>query len=148
MPRTIKVAAIQMDAMPAPKSDRLGRAEKIVAQAAYAGAQLVVLPELFNTGYAYTDANFGLAEPLDGATSLWMKAMSAHYYVHLAGTFLHHERGEIYNTMLLFSPSGQMWRYDKNHPWAWRSTRRLCRAGRFQVPEDAARRQGKSGQKN
>jgi hypothetical protein len=48
-----------------------------------------------------------------------MKATSARLNVHLAGTFLLFERREIYNTMLLFSPSGQMWRYDKSYPWAW-----------------------------
>ena len=119
MPRTIKVATVQMDAMPAPASERLERAEKIVAQAALAGAQLVVLPELFNTGYAYTDENYELAEPLDGVTSAWMKTTSARLSIHLAGTLMLLERGEIYNTLLLFSPSGYMWRYDKNYPWAW-----------------------------
>ena len=119
MPRTIRVAAVQMDAMPAPVSERLERAEKIVAQVAQAGAQLVILPELFNTGYAYTDKNFELAEPLGGTTSAWMKATSARLDIHLAGAILLLDGGEIYDTLLLFSPSGQMWRYDKNYPWAW-----------------------------
>jgi len=119
MPRTIKVATVQLDAMPAPGSERLERAEKIVTQASQAGAQLVVLPELFNTGYAYTDHNFKLAEPLDGVTSTWMKATSSRLGIHLAGALLFLDRGEIYDTLLLFSPDGQMWRYDKNYPWAW-----------------------------
>jgi hypothetical protein len=119
MPRTIKVATLQMDAMPASVTERLQRAEKIVTQAAQAGAQLIVLPELFNIGYAYTDNNYKLAEPLDGPTSGWMKATSASLGIHLAGTLLLLDGGEIYNTMLLFSPSRQMWRYDKNYPWAW-----------------------------
>jgi len=121
MPRTIKVGTAQMDATPAPLSERLERAEKIVTQAAQAGAQLIVLPELFNSGYAYTDDNFKLAESLNGKTSSWMRATSARLGIHLAGTFMLLERGEIYNTMLLFSPSGQMWRYDKNYPWSWES---------------------------
>ena len=119
MPRTIKVATVQMDAMPAPVSERLERAEGIVLQAAQAGAQLVVLPELFNTGYAYTEENYKLAEPVDGATSAWMKGTSARLGIHLAGAFLLLDHGDIYDTMLLFSPSGQIWRYDKNYPWAW-----------------------------
>ncbi len=119
MPKTIKVATAQMDATPAPLSERLERAEKIVTQAAQAGAQLIVLPELFNSGYAYSDDNYQLAESLNGATSTWMKIISARLGIHLAGTFMLLEHGEIYNTMLLFSPSGQMWRYDKNYPWAW-----------------------------
>ena len=119
MPRIIKVATIQMDAMPAPVGERLERAETIVAQAAQAGTQLVVLPELFNTGYAYTDDNYELAEPLNGITSTWMKASAARLGIHLAGALMILDRNEIYDTMLLFSPSGQMWRYDKNYPWAW-----------------------------
>jgi hypothetical protein len=119
MSRTVKVATTQMDAAPAPLRERLERAERIVTQAARAGAQLIVLPELFNTGYAYTDDNFRLAEPIDGTTSTWMKDISARLGIHLAGTFLLLEDGEIYDTMLLFSPNGKMWRYDKNYPWAW-----------------------------
>jgi len=119
MPRTIKVASIQMDANPAPVTERLNRAEKIVTQAAQDGAQLVVLPELFNTGYAYTDNNYKLAEPLNGVTSAWMKTTAGHLSIHLAGTLLLFDEGEIYDTMLLFSPSGQLWRYDKNYPWSW-----------------------------
>lgn len=119
MSRTIKVATVQMDARPAPVGERLERAEQIVAQAAQAGAQLVVLPELFNTGYTYTDDNYKLAEPFDGLTSKWMRATSEHWGIHLAGTLLLLDGGEIYDTMLLFDPSGHMWRYDKNYPWAW-----------------------------
>ena len=119
MPKTIKVATVQMDAMPAPVMERLDRAEKIVSQAAQAGAKLVILPELFNTGYAYSDKNYELAEPLNGITSAWMKTTSTRLGIHLAGALLLLDDGDIYDTMLLFSPSGQMWRYDKNYPWAW-----------------------------
>ena len=119
MPKTIRVATVQMDATPAPLTERLERAETLVFEAAQSEAQLVVLPELFNIGYAYTDRNFESAEPINGKTNAWMKAASARLNIHLAGTFLLLEDGEIYNSMLLFSPSGEMWRYDKNYPWAW-----------------------------
>ena len=119
MPKIIQVATTQMDAAPAPLTERLEHAEKLVSDAARSGAQLVVLPELFNIGYAYTDQNFERAEPISGKTSTWMKSTAAHFNVHLAGTILLLENGEIYNSMLLFSPKGQIWRYDKNYPWAW-----------------------------
>src|SRR4030095_8141688 len=48
-----------------------------------------------------------------------MKAIAARLKIHLAGTLLILEQGDIFNSLLLFSPSGQQWRYDKNYPWAW-----------------------------
>jgi hypothetical protein len=119
MPHTIKVAAIQMDANPAPPADRLARADRLVTEAAQAGAQLVVLPELFNTGYAYTDANHRLAEPLKGPTVTWMKETAARLNVHLAGSLMLLDQDEVYNALLLFAPDSRMWRYDKNYPWGW-----------------------------
>ena len=119
MPRTIKIAAVQMDANLAPTADRLARAGRLVTAAAEAGAQLVVLPELFNTGYAYADANHRLAEPPNGPTATWMKEAAARLNVHLAGSLMLLDQDEVYNGLLLFGPDGRMWRYDKHYPWGW-----------------------------
>ncbi|MBU0704821.1 MAG: carbon-nitrogen hydrolase family protein [Chloroflexi bacterium] len=119
MKRTIKIAAVQMDANPTPTADRLARADRLVTDAAEAGAQLVVLPELFNTGYAYSDANHRLAEPLNDPTATWMKETAARLNVHLAGSLMLLDQDEVYNALLLFAPDGRMWRYDKNYPWGW-----------------------------
>ncbi len=109
----------------------LHKAESLVAQAAHAGAQLVVLPELFNIGYEYTEANYRLAEPPDGPTYTWLRGTAARFDVHLAGSFLlrkrrlrskrrlHSKRGEIFNTLVLVAPDGRAWEYDKLHPWGW-----------------------------
>ena len=119
MPRTIAIAAVQMDASPAPTADRLDRAGRLVSAAAGDGAQLLVLPELFNTGYAYADANHRLAEPFDGQTVTWMKAAAARLNVHMAGSLMLLDQDDIYNALLLFAPDGRMWRYDKLYPWGW-----------------------------
>lgn len=119
MPRTLKIAAVQMDAVPAAVSVRLNRAADLVAEAASAGAQLVVLPEIFNTGYEYAESNYALAEAMDGQTVTWMKSQAAQYNIHLAGTLLLVEGAHVYNAMLLIAPDGRTWRYNKNYPWAW-----------------------------
>ena len=108
-----------MDANPAPTAERLARADRLVTEAAEAGAHLVVLPELFNTGYAYADANHCLAEPPNGPTTAWMKTTAARLNVHLAGSSMLLDQDEIYNSLLLFAPGGRVWRYDKNYPWGW-----------------------------
>jgi predicted amidohydrolase len=74
MPEKVITAAIQMDAKPAPTAERLSWANSLVMHAAQADAQLVVLPELFNTGYSYSKDNFDRAEMLSGLTAAWMKA--------------------------------------------------------------------------
>lgn len=119
MPRTIKAGAVQMNAEPAPTSQRLERAETLVSQAAEAGADLVVLPELFNTGYAFRMDNYRLAETVYDQTVPWMKNTAARYNVHLAGTLMLRDIDEVYNSALLIAPDGRTWRYDKTYPWAW-----------------------------
>ena len=119
MTRTINVATIQMEAQPAPTAERLQRAEKLVAEAAGRGAQLVVLPELFNTGYGYRDDNYDRAERPDGPTVTWLRQQAAERQIHVAGSLMLLDGGEIYNALLLFAPDGQWWRYDKNYPWGW-----------------------------
>jgi predicted amidohydrolase len=117
--RSLKIAAVQMDANPAPTTDRLARAERLVTNSAEAGAQLVVLPEVFNTGYAYNTENHTRVETMAGPTASWMREITARLGIHLAGSLMLLEEGEVYNTLLLFAPDGQMWRYDKLYPWGW-----------------------------
>lgn len=128
MARSVTIAAIQMDANPAPTLERLARAQRLVEDAVRAGAQLVVLPELFNVGYTYADSNFDRAEAIDGLSATWLRTTAATLKIHLAGTLMIHEGREIRNALLLFAPNGRMWRYDKRYPWAWE--RGYFRAGR------------------
>ena len=127
MSKTFKAAVVQIKAEPAPVSERLGRAEKIISQAALAGAQLVLLPELFNTGYSYRHENFALAETVAGPTARWMAQISTRLDIHLAGSLLVRDGSDGYNALLLYAPDGRFWRYDKNYPWAWE---RACFRGR------------------
>ncbi len=138
----LTIAAIQMIAAPAPTAERLARAESLVSRAAGLGAQLVALPEMFNTGYEYHPRNYALAEPLDGPTPAWMRSAAARHGVHLAGAFLRRAAdGEIYNTLLLAAPDGQEWLYDKSYPWMWE--RAYFRPGNG--PQVAATSLGKIG---
>ena len=119
MTHEVRIAVIQMDAKPDLTSNRLKRAEKLVASAAEHGAQLVLLPELFNSGYEYSDENYNRAEKIDGVTVTWMRSITRRNNIFLAGSLLLFDNGDIYNSMLLISPEGESWRYDKNYPWIW-----------------------------
>lgn len=119
MSRSVNIAAIRMDAKPAYIEARLERAQSLISRAIKQGAQLVVLPELFNTGYEYSPQNYRLAEQSEGKTVSWMKHITREQGVYLAGSLLLRESDGIYNSMLLVAPNGHFWRYDKTYPWAW-----------------------------
>ncbi|HRF95624.1 MAG TPA: carbon-nitrogen hydrolase family protein [Aggregatilineales bacterium] len=115
----LTVATIQMNATPTPLDDRLARAEKLVMEAVKDGAKLVLLPELFNVGYSYTDANYDAIESPKGKTFLWMKTQASQHKIYLAGAIMVREGNEAYNRAFLISPQGQVWQYDKTYPFGW-----------------------------
>ena len=119
MPRQIKLAVLQMDATLAPTDERLARATELVNSAVSAGATLIVLPELFNTGYTYADRNYEVAETLTEPTVRWMCDTAKRHQIYLTGSLLLRDHDHVYNTALLFAPDGRMWRYDKQYPFLW-----------------------------
>jgi predicted amidohydrolase len=119
MGRKLKMAGVQMDGVSVPVPERLGRGADLIAEAVNGGAQLVVLPELFNVGYEFHERNYALAEPIDGETVTWMKAQAARHNIHLAGSLLLLDETDIYNTALLVAPDGRTWRHDKINIILW-----------------------------
>lgn len=103
----MRAAAVQMSSK-ADKDANLATAARLVAEAAADGADLVVLPEMFNClgSGAVLRAN---AEPLDGPTSAWASAVAAEHAITLvAGTFIEHpaDGGRLRNTCCVFGPDG------------------------------------------
>ncbi|MFE1308345.1 carbon-nitrogen family hydrolase [Streptomyces sp. NPDC058755] len=89
-------------------ADRRQRAASLVRE--QAGADLVVLPELWTTG-AFAYAEFGPeAEPLEGPTyEVMAKAASdAGVWLHAGSIPERDPDGPLYNTSLVFSPSGDL----------------------------------------
>ncbi|MFF4040897.1 carbon-nitrogen family hydrolase [Streptomyces sp. NPDC001816] len=89
-------------------ADRRQRVASLVRE--QAGADLVVLPELWTTG-AFAYAEFGLeAEPLEGPTyEVMAKAASdAGVWLHAGSIPERDPDGPLYNTSLVFSPSGEL----------------------------------------
>jgi len=64
----LRAAALQFFAAPFDLTRNLDTVERLTRQAVAQGAQIVVLPELFNTGYVYTPRLFAFAETEDGLT--------------------------------------------------------------------------------
>ena len=91
-----------------------------ISEAADAGAQVVVLPELANTGYMFTDLEElrTLAEPVDGPTISEWVALAAEKNLIIVGGFAETgANGEIHNSAVLVDSSGVRACYRKAHLW-------------------------------
>ena len=110
MPDRIRVACVQMTSR-ADKAANLETAERLVAQAAATGADVVVLPEKWN---AIGDAGLyhATAEPLDGGESV--AAMSTWARTHgitlVGGSIAERREGreKLSNTSLVFDSDGEI----------------------------------------
>jgi predicted amidohydrolase len=78
--------------------------------AACHGSDLVVLPELWATGYFHFDDYAETAQPLSGRAveALSEAARAAGAHVHAGSLVERDEQGRLYNTSLLFGPDGEL----------------------------------------
>ncbi len=103
----MRVALIQLTSTE-DRDGNLERAERLIRQARSAGAELVVLPEMFHC-LGPAEIRLEAAEPLDGPTGTWAGALSRELGIHLvAGSLLERIPDEIrhFNTSCLFDPEG------------------------------------------
>lgn len=103
--RSLRVAAVQTPAA-AGVSAGLERATPLVARAAAAGAQLVLLPELMAVNYVFSSAMWDCAEPKDGSTVEWLRDIALTSHVYLGTSFLEAEGEDFFNTFVLIGPDG------------------------------------------
>jgi predicted amidohydrolase len=90
-----------------------------IKRAAADGAGLVVLPELCNSGYVFTDRSeaAAAAEAADGPTvTAWAEAAERNGVV-VVGGFAESDRGDLYNSAALVDPSGVRAVHRKLHLW-------------------------------
>lgn len=74
---------------------------------------LIVLPEMFSTGFTMQPNR--VAEPMDGQTVNWMKAMAAKTGAALCGSAVIEVGGKYFNRCLFVHPTGEVIHYDKRH---------------------------------
>lgn len=109
--RDLTVTLIQTELFwqdPAGNRDMLGG--KIGAAA---DCDLIVLPEMFTTGYTMEPAT--CAEPMDGPTMSWLAEHAERHDVAITGSFACSDAGGYYNRLVWMRPDGNYQIYDKRH---------------------------------
>ena len=81
--------------------------------AALEATDLVVLPEMFSTGF--TMASTEVAETMDGPTVAWLRERARDLDAGVCGSVVIEDGGRHYNRFLLALPDGALHHYDKRH---------------------------------
>jgi len=109
----MKVAYVQMEPAFLDPERNYAKAEKLIGEAVEEGAELVVLPELFDTGYNFEskrEVEEVAGEIPDGPTTEFLVELAREKGVFIvAGTAEKDERGNLYNSAVLVGPIG--WGY-------------------------------------
>ena len=132
------VAACQLGLAVGEGEANLAAAAAAIAAAAGHGAELVVLPELCDSGYVFTGEAEAraLASPADGSPTLreW-QALAARYGLTIVGGFCElGEEGLVYNSAAVVGPDG---------PWP-STARRTCGMPRSSFSRPVTRRRPSS----
>ena len=115
----MKVAAVQHDIVWEDRDTNFDRLEPMIAAAAARGARLVVLSEMFSTGFSMaTDL---IAEPADGPSVQFLVGQARRHDVWVSGSVPERPAGaeRPYNQLVLAAPDGAVHRYAKIHPFGY-----------------------------
>lgn len=74
---------------------------------------IVVLPEMVNTGFSMNSAR--LAEPMNGETITNLSALAKTNNVAIIASFICQENNHYYNRLVFIEPEGKLHHYDKRH---------------------------------
>ena len=132
----MRIAALQHDIVwEDPEANIAALAPRIDAAVAD-GAAMVVLAEMWSTGFSMNAA--AIAEPPDGPTPTFMKETAARTGAWVVGSFpertADHDRPT--NRLLMAGPDGQDHRYAKIHPFTYSGEDQHYSAGRERLTVD------------
>ena len=124
----MRIAALQMRAVPGDPEANLARIERAVREAAEKRVDLLIAPELAVTGYGAGDTIQELAQPAAGEMAQRLGALAEATGVAIIAGFAERDGKSVYNSALLTKGPGQSTVYRKSHSvWPLRAIALLSR---------------------
>jgi predicted amidohydrolase len=132
----VKVAAVQHDIVWEDRDANFAHLAGKIAEAARDEARLVVLTEMFSTGFSM--ATERTAEPLGGPSAQFLLDQAATHGIWVCGSAPEVQPGDDLpsNTLILAAPDGSVTRYAKIHPFTYGGEHERYAAGSDRVTVD------------
>ena len=109
---SIRISIIQTDIVWENKQENLRLLhEKLQSRRGI--TEIVVLPEMFSTGFSMQSKI--LAEPNSGETITTLKQWAAKFQLAICGSYIATENKQFYNRAFFLTPEGEEFYYDKRH---------------------------------
>ena len=126
----MKIAVVQMDVAFADPEKNFSQVERFVEEAARVGTEVIVLPEMWNAGYALKELD-RLADVNGERTKETLSRLAKKHQVHIVGgSVATKKNGEFYNTMYVTDLSGRIVsEYDKAHLFKLMDEHKFMSAG-------------------
>lgn len=92
---------------------------------------LIVLPEMFSTGFTMNAAE--VAESMDGTTVKWLQKLAKEKKAAITGSIIIKEKSSYYNRLVFASPDQMLQQYDKHHLFTMARENEIFTAGSKEV---------------
>jgi predicted amidohydrolase len=115
----MRIAAVQHDIVWEDPNANFTRLATAIEHAAHCGARLVVLTEMYSTGFSMDAEKIG--EGVDGPSTQFLYEQATKHDVWVCGSLPERAPGATrpYNRLVLASPDGTRHRYAKIHPFSY-----------------------------
>ncbi|MBB3298342.1 MULTISPECIES: nitrilase family protein [unclassified Rhizobium] len=133
--RAVTVATVQFEPIIGDRAGNLAAIERLAKAAKTQGAEIVVLPELADSGYTFRDGEevAALAGPVPGGPSAeTLRRLAEEFGLYIVSGIAEQDGDRFYNSALLCGPEGYIGKYRKLH--LWNNENRLFRKGDLGLP--------------
>ena len=115
----MKIAVVQVDTAWMDRDTNFAQLAPLISDAAQHGASLVLLTEMFSTGFVVDRSDIG--EPEGGASSQFLSRMATEHNIWVGGSCPEVSSDDLrpFNSFVLVSPRGEQYRYHKIHPFTY-----------------------------
>lgn len=128
---TLKIGLLQTDIAWEDKKANLSALEKAFSEIGKDKFDIIVLPEMFNSGFSLNTQL--LSESMEGETIQLLKLLAKEKNTAIVGSLIIEEEEKYFNRLVFIEPSGTVFSYDKKHLFSLVGEEKKLKSGNKQL---------------